>query len=284
MLLFEILKNGIFSGSVIGLMAIAFSLTYKVTRVFHIAIGAIFLVSGYTTFLLSYYFQFPLYLLVLCSILSSLIFSLIIELTIYRKLDSSNSSGSIRLIGSLSILIITISMVSLIFGNQLQSIPYFIDKNLHVLNISFTTGDVRHILTSCLLFIPLYYLSKRGPIGIKIRALAENPTLMKILGKNILLYRIYVVIISSILIGISSTFITCRQGIDPYSAWPITLGSAVAVIIGIDSLIAGPFLAAIAIGCLRAFIIYFISGEWADFTIYFILLLVVLLKKRTLFE
>lgn len=284
MVIYEIIKNGLFTGSLVGLMAVAFSLIYKVTRVFHIAIGAVFLVGGYTTYLISHYFAFPLYVLVILSVIASIAFGFIVELFLYRKMDSIGSSGSMRLIGSLSILIIISSIVTLIIGSQINNISNSDDTSYSISILTFTSGDIRHLAISGILILLLSYTFKSRLLGLKIMALADNANLVQILGINAFKYRNYATLISSALVGVVAALITYRQGIDPSSAWPIALSSAVAMIIGVNTIIEGPFFAGLIIGCLRSFVVYYLSDEWSDFAIYMLFLFVLLFKKKTLLD
>lgn len=282
MIIYEILKNGIFSGTMIGLMAIAFLMVYRVTKVFHIAIGAVFLVGGYASYVASNYFGFQLYGQIIFSVVLCIAFGLMIEVMLYRRFYQNKSSGSVRLIGSLSVLIIVGSLMILLFGAQLNIIPNSDDRIIDVLFFRLTEGDLRHMFFSLIIVTFLFFIFKRSQFGLNIRAISSNSDLLDVLGVDTLKIKLFVVALSSGIVGIVASLITYREGIDPSSAWPVTLSSAVAMIIGMKTYLEGPFMAGVMIGCIKSASVYFISNEWSNFIIYMLFLIALLFKKDVL--
>lgn len=280
MLLVEILKNGVFQGSLIVLLAIAFSLVYSSTRVFHIALGAGYLWSGYTAAFLGTANGQPLWVGVLGAIVASIVFGILLDRLLYARFDRAEASGSVRLLGSLSVLIISSGLIAWFWGNQLRLVPWFADSSKEIFGILLSSSDVRYALSALLCAVTIGALVDHSSWGLRIRASANNRVLTEVLGHSTVPPRLMAIILASMLVGLAAAYQTYRTGIDPSSAWPVTIAAIVASILGNRSIVWGPALAAIGIGILRSVTTFLFSDMWSDSVVYGLLLVVLLARGR----
>jgi branched-chain amino acid transport system permease protein len=112
-------------------------------------------------------------------------------------------------------------------------------------------------------------------LGIRYRALADNPTEFALLGFNVHNYRIGAFCLSGLLVGIASLLTANDVGFDPHSGLHALLLAIVAVIIGGRESFVGAVAGGFMLGALRACVVYWWSARWQD-VITFLLLAVFL--------
>ena len=110
------LVNGLFYGALVALLATSFSWAYSTTRVFHIAQGAAYLCGGYAAALVGATYRWPLSGGVAAAVAASVVFTLILDRTVYRALDRREASDALRLVASLSVLIACSGVAALAFS------------------------------------------------------------------------------------------------------------------------------------------------------------------------
>jgi branched-chain amino acid transport system permease protein len=279
----DVITNILFNSALIALFAISFSIVYKITKVFTISQGAVFLVSSYLSIFISKFID-SVSLLIIVSIFICFITNILIDFLVFHRYEKSETSGSVRLIGSLSILVITAGVISLLFGNQNIPFDIFNIKNYSLLNHSISSFDLLTVFFTAFLTttIGLYFAFSKN--GVIIKAIVDNVKLASLLGYNVRTYKILGYFISSVFLGTASILFTLRYGIDPSSAWPVTITAAIAVIFGGESIILGPIIGSVLIGSLKSLNTIYLTDRWNDTIIYLILLVLLLVKSKSIFK
>ena len=74
-LLLQLLINGLVQGALVACMAVAFGLVYRSLRIFHIALGGMFILVGYFFYTVATMAQLSIPIAALLSLLSALVFA-----------------------------------------------------------------------------------------------------------------------------------------------------------------------------------------------------------------
>jgi branched-chain amino acid transport system permease protein len=276
----QLLANGIVSGCVYALIALGFGLIYNTTRIFHLAHGVIYTATSYFFYLLFRMIGFNLYLGFSISLALCMLFGTLMELFVYYPLYRRKASPGVILISSLGIYIFIVNLIAMLFGNETKILSPGISKTYHVGSVILTRIQLMELFAFVLLF-PLYLLLlRRTGIGRIIRALADNPLLITVLGVDIRKIRIFVFAFGSLLAGIAANLVALDVGMDPNVGLEAFLIAAVAVIIGGVGNFNGAAVGALLLGVLQNLMVWKISARWTDTLVFAVLILFLLFRPQ----
>ena len=145
----QIIVNGLISGLTIALLALAFSIVYLPTRVFHVALGGVYASIPFIAWACLRW-GWPWYLAMTVATLTGVGLSLVCELVNHARLERRRASSGAHLVSSLGIYIIMVQALALIWGNETKVLRTGLDAVVSV-------GDI--IITHAQLIAQSYPLS-----------------------------------------------------------------------------------------------------------------------------
>ncbi len=273
----ETAKNGLVNGALIALLAIAFSWIYRTTRVFHVALGAQILAGAYTAVFISRSVR-SFTLAIIAGVCASIAVSLLL-IRAYTNLQRREASNSLRLIASIGLYFLAAGICAMLFGPDIKRGFVSIGSSLQVGPLLISPTDLRYTTAIITVGIVLLLLV-RTPAGIGIAAVGSNRRLYAVLGHAEGQVLTIVHITAGAIAGLCGAFEGLRNGVEPYGYLPITISAAVAALLGGRSLLLGPIIAGLALGCLKSIVTQTISDAWVDTAIFSILLIVVCFWPR----
>jgi len=279
----QLLINAISVGCLYALMAVGFALIYNTSRIFHVAHGAVYTITGY----LCYFFLLRLHwgtaVAVVMSILCSAILGAIIEIVIYAPLARKKAPLTVCLLSSVGLYIALSNIVVMIFGSDTKLLRPDIEKVYHFSGIVLTRIQLCQVVVSvCLIGLTLLVLRYTN-LGRKMRAVRDNPTLTIIMGVNQRQVRLAVFALGSALAGTAAVLAALDVGVDPNMGMPALLTAAVALIVGGVGSFEGAAVGGLTLGLLQALVIWRISARWTDALTFTVLVLFLLCRPRGLF-
>jgi branched-subunit amino acid ABC-type transport system permease component len=278
--------NSLVAASEIILVGISFGLTYRTARFIHFA-QALTIAAGA-------YFAFFLYSKCTISLLPSMGLSVILcaglgaisELSVHRPLRNNGSSGAVMLLASLGVLIVGQNIISLGFGDDLQTLAELnIRPGILLLGARLSPIRLWIIVASLISVVLISLLLNSTKIGKQMRAVGNSPFLSDVCGVNSNAIILITFGISSALAGLAGALLALDTGMTPTMGInPLILG-IVAVIIAGDG--AGNTMsivfAGLIIGTVQQLSVWFLGSEWNETTTFLLLLVVLLLKPTGLF-
>ena len=269
--------NGFVEGLLLAIAALAFGVVYMSTHIFYIALAAIFVfVPSVAHYMIK--IGVPWYISFIVSILIGLLMSSACELLNHRPLERKRASLGAHLISSLGIYMIIIQCVVLLWGNQTKSLVSSTNRSFAVGNFVIAEPQLVSATICVIIMGVFFWWVRNSSIGLKLRALSDNPVELSLRGYNIDSLRIFVFALSGFLFSIVSLLAAYDKGVDPYSGLPFFLLAVVSFIIGGRDSLYGPVLGGIIVGVVRSMTIWIFSAGWQD-AITFLLLAVILFVK-----
>jgi branched-chain amino acid transport system permease protein len=132
-----------------------------------------------------------------------------------------------------------------------------------------------------LMAVLLWLLQDKTRIGAVVRAGMDNREVAGALGLNVRLLFTAIFVLGSAIAGISSMIGGTLTGINMATGWEVLLNSIIVVVIGGTGSIQGALLGGVIIGLVNAFgTAYF--PDFASFIIYFVLIIILLIKPSGL--
>jgi len=278
-LFWQLVINGLSLGSIYLILGISWGLIFAVTRTFHFAHGATFVVAAYAAYL-GQQMGGHLILAALAGIIGAVLFGLAIERFLYRYLRRAFATPLVIFIAALGTLITVENFIAMGFGTDAKPLEGFPIKVIKIGRVGFNNLHVFMFVTAAVLLIGLIFYLRRTKNGKALRAVISNPEMAEVLGIDVQKYFLLAFGIGSFLIAPAAVLVTIERGATPdLGHWAILYSFMPVIIGGIGSL-PGAALAGIIIGLAESIGIWKISSQW-QLGIAFVVLVIVLIIKPT---
>lgn len=281
---------GITAGSIYSLMAIAFVLVWRSTRVVNFAQAGMALLSTYfgyeaVTRIGSFWLALPI------AMLGGALFAAIIEIVLMRLLVKHSSSGAIAavapIIATLGLLGLIRSVIAMNWGGQdLRILPPVSNTGFTVNGetLVFSPLKLLILVTTIILMVALTILFQRTNLGLSLRASAYAPEIARLSGVRVDLIRTLGWALAGAAGAVAGIFQTVNGNgnFSPDSiefSLLLVSGFIAAVIGGLDSLL-GAVIGGMFLGLTISFVLMYISGGLFFIAPFVILLLTLFIRPQ----
>ena len=275
---------GLRLGSVYALIALGYTMVYGIVRLINFAHGDFIMVGGYTlifTVPLMTAAGLPAWAAVVIAVAVCALVGVLVELIAYRP---------VRRKGTNMTALITAVAMSLFLENLAQAIPA-IGPNPIIAGQLFASGGVRiagvtldfitiyTIAVSAVVMLLLYVFTQKTRLGRAMRCVSEDKGAAVLMGISV-----NRTVLATFAIGSGLSAAAALMYVAQYPKVYTTMGSLlglkafVAAVVGGIGLIPGAMLGGIAIGLVESFSTAYISSSMTDTFVFFILIVVLLLK------
>ena len=237
---FQNLINGLSLGSLYALIGLGIALIFGIMRLVNFAHGELIMAGGFALYLFTYKVTDvppPVYLIAVLA--SVALLALAMDRVAFRPLRSAPDST--LLIGSFAVSYLLQHVALGIFGDLPQPIvfPAIVSETFTVRGLLVSKVDIVTIVVTIVLLIALASFLKATPLGMQMRAAAENFTMARALGVRADRVIAAAFALSGILAGIVSIFYLAKIGtVVPTSGFsPVLIGLVAVVVGGLGSLV-----------------------------------------------
>jgi branched-chain amino acid transport system permease protein len=294
----EQLVNGIVLGSIIGLIALGYTMVYGVIQLINFAHGEVFMVGAYAslgTYLwllpkgVAWYVALPAMLIV--GALVAALLAMAMERFAYRPLR--NAPRLAPLITALGVSVFLQEVVRLSFPDAKQAKPFptpFVEGGfkISISGSAFTVSYIKIalILVAIALAVLLQLYISRSRMGRAMRAIAQDPDTARLMGINPDRVIVWTFVIGAVLAGVAGVFYGGYQNtINTDMGFQNGIFAFTAAVLGGIGSIRGAVIGALSIGLLKTMAgQYFIGGTPYDYVwIFVVLILVLVFRPQGLF-
>jgi len=281
-LFLQLLANGFVNAALYAMLAVGFGLIWRSLRIFHLAYGGLFIVSGYLFQTLAVTTRLPIPLAGILTVILSAGLGWMIERALYRPFYRRKAGSSAILIASLGILIVLENMMAMIFGSELKTIPRELATVIRFGPIRLTPIQLWGLGIGIVSVSILWFLVRRLRTFKALWAMGDQPELIPVLGLPLYRLRILALAIGTAMAAIPACVITLDVGIDPFVGMSYLLIGAVAVLVGgIDSY-RGWILGATILAILQSLVVWKFSARWMDLVTFGLLVIMLLFRPKGL--
>ena len=279
----QIFINSLINGLAIGSIALAFSLVYRPTRVFFLALGGLYALAPHFALWLM---NKGLHWTIACtsSVLLCAIVSCGCEALSHSRLEQRGVTALNHLVASLGIYIILVQLTVLLWGSNAKVFPAHQDRLSESLRAVFLAQS--QMTMGLVLLIALSILGvwmTKSKLGLLLRGLTCNPIEMQLLGRPVPALRLLAFALSGCLVAIVSLVKANDVGFDPFVGLPAILLGIVAVIIGGRDSFIGPVIAGVILGLVRSTTSWY-SPKWQEAVTFLLLGFFLLVLPNGLFS
>lgn len=264
-------------GCLYGLIAVGFALIFGMTRIFHLAHGAVFLVAAYAYYVVTIEHHAAVPIGVIAALAGAVASSMLIYVIVYARMIKFSRSFLAIFVASFGVLVAVQNALSLIFG--VASVPFgnSLLRAQNVGGVAITYGDIVSVATGIVVTAAMVIFLRGTTPGRRLRALSENPELIEQFGLNGRRYQLIAYILGSVLVVPGAIILAYTQELQPSDGATIVSIAIVASIAGGLGSLLGSGMAALVFGLISGISVYWLPGSWAEalsFGLFFVVLLI----------
>jgi len=276
------LANGILFGSVIGLLALAYAISFWPSRQFHFAFSSVLLAAAYALWFTSDPLGLPPAIAAIVTVVAAMVVGVGVYALLYRPLNNPTAV----LLTALGFQIVFQNFVNLAFGTAFHRInqtdfatsPVVLPFDVHVAVV-----QLGGLVTCALLAIGLVLFIRRSRTGIAIRALSSDPFLTETVGIDAHRMNLFVYALGSAVGAVGMMFLVFDAGVNPDVATNPLFYALNGVIIGGIRSFAGAVTGGLLLGVFMNVGIWQLPSQWQTTIAFGLLMAVVLFRPNGLF-
>src|SRR5215212_815821 len=284
MLFLQLLVDGLQLGALYALMAVGFAVIFGSTRVFHYAHGTTYVIIGYLFYWLAERLRVPWWIAAAFAALAGVVFGIALDRYVYRPIQRDEGSFFTVFVASFGIGVVAENIIIILFGASFVSISTPLTRAADVgggIVVSYL--GIFSVLAAGLLFTFLNWFLARTDVGVALRALSENPELVRGFGLNPRKLSQYAFALGSLLVAPAALVATCVTGLTPTAGHRVVLISIAASIIGGIGSLRGAGLGGLILGLAESLAVWKLSTRWSEAVAFVILLGFILARPSGLF-
>jgi branched-subunit amino acid ABC-type transport system permease component len=251
---------GVADGSVYGLAALGLVLTYKTSGIFNLAIGAQAAASAYVfySFRISLGLPWPIAAL-LCVICVGLGGALVFERLAFWL---SESAPVLKVVTAIGLMVFLQSLLTAAYGPATLTMPPFLPTSIvRVAGVNVSAGQIIIVALGILGTAALYVFFRRARLGVSMRAVVEDSSLLALQATNPVTVRRYAWTIGSCFVSVSGMLVAPAFGVDVNHMLLVFIAAFGAAALASFTSLAGAFVSAIAIGIAMNVTSFKLSGS-----------------------
>lgn len=249
--LLQQLINAISYGSILGLLAVGYTMIYGILGLINFAHGEIFMIGAFSCYLFVKFFNLPWFAAALLAIASSAISGIALERIAYRPCIRRGASVLTIFIISFAASIFLRYLFMMFFTDERKAfpIPTFFERMYFMGGIVIGLKDIIIFITTIIVMLIISYFIKYSKLGIAMRAVSYDNRTANFMGINSTLIIKIAFIIGSILAGISGIEYGLSFGIvNPSMGFNPGLTGFIAAVLGGIGNVPGAMIAGFIVG------------------------------------
>jgi branched-chain amino acid transport system permease protein len=272
---------GVFTGASYALLAVAFVLVYKGTRIFNLAQGEI---GGLGVFVgWELIGKVPVVVAVLAGVAVSAVLGLAIEVGLVRRL--ANRAPIAALAAMLGVALVLAYGEEQLFGLNIKTFPSPVGTGrINVGSTTITAPRIAALVCAGAVAGGLAIFLRRTRFGLEVDAATSDPALARLSGINVDRARAVVWMLGGAISGLAAILLATVSTFYPLSTTLWLVPALAAALLGGLTSLPGAFVAGLAVGIVESVTIWRTSiGGAADAAILVLLLVGLLLRPHGVF-
>ena len=278
------LINGISIGSVYAIIALGYTMVYGIAKMLNFAHGDVIMVGAYISFCVTNYLGLPAIVSVVAAMLVCTLLGIVIEGLAYKPLRGAPSLAV--LITAIGVSYFLQNGAQLIWTSAPKSFTSVVKMEpIHLFNNQIViTGEV--ILTmvvSALVMVGLHLFTSKTKTGKAMRAVSEDRAAAQLMGINVNRTISTTFAIGSCLAAVAGVLLCSTvPTLEPTTGSMPGIRAFTAAVFGGIGSIPGAMLGGILLGLIETFAKVYISTQYSDAIVFFVLIVILLVKPAGL--
>lgn len=284
MILLQLLVNGLQLGAIYALTAVGFSLIFGSTKIFHVAHGSAFAIGGYVYWWCVVKTGLHPVVATALAILAAALFGLIMERFVYRPIQRHEASFFTVFIAAFGVQIVVQNLIGSIVGRGMETVTTPLSRSVEILpNLFVAPIAAISLIVALLLFTALSWFLNRTNVGTAMRALSENPDLVRVFGLDPGRIAQYAFIIGSAIVVPGAIFTAMTTGLNPAIGSHVMLVSLAATIVGGIGSVRGAACGGFLLGLAENLAYWKLDPQWSEAVTFIVLFLFIIFRPAGFF-
>lgn len=277
----ELILSGLVIGAVYGLIAMAFSVTYKATGLVNFAQGEVGMLIAYLSWTFSTQFGTDALGVVLVTLFSGIAVGLLIERLVMRPM-LGEPVFSVVLV-TIGLAVVLRSVVQLVWGAEPHKFTVgAADALLHVDEIGIRGSQLGVIVVLLLALVAVWLFFKRSRFGVAMRAVAADEKTARLMGVSTAQVQAVAWAASSVLAGLAGVFFAVIYNLSP-TVFALGLKAFPATVLGGLDAVIGSGVSGLFIGVAENLVGGYLSSTLKEVAGFLLILVVLMVRPFGLF-
>jgi branched-chain amino acid transport system permease protein len=276
----QLLVAGTAYGGVYALIAVAFSLIYRGSRVINFAQGYLASLGAYATFAGLVTWKLPYPVAIAFGVIVVVLLSLLVERFAFRPLY--RFGPLLVIVSSIALTFVLETTIQLLWGARALKLPALVPGAFWIGDVVISWQQANVLFGLALAVLILQFLF-RGRTGRAMRAAAENADVAGLLGIEARRMIGLTFVLSAVLTAIAGVLVAPLTYLEPSMGGSLGLLGIVAAIVGGLGNIYGAVAGGFVIGLVNVFGAYAIGGNFVEPITFLVLVVVLLLRPQGIF-
>ncbi|MER8549887.1 branched-chain amino acid ABC transporter permease [Mesorhizobium sp. M1169] len=276
----ELIIGGLMSGLVVGLAALAITLVFGIARFANAGTGDMMTAGAYVALSVSGATG-SIIVGGLVGALAGAAIGVVIYALIFRKLAGRSSVAN--LLASIGVAFVIRAIVGLIFEHQQQVFQLPLVRPWRIFDIRLRPTDLNLAIVAALTLTTVFLILYATPIGRRMRAVADDPSLARISGISPTRVMIALWALAGSVSAVAGTMYGIKTVVTPEMGWDMLLPAFAAAILGGIGHPVGAICAGILLGTVQEMTTPFVGFTYKLAISFVVLLMVLLLRPSGLF-
>lgn len=277
----QALLNGLVSGLLIALPAIALSLTYGVLNFANFSIGAMITVGAYLAYFFNANLGAPILVAAPLSALSLALVAIAVQRLVYRQVGHADHIT--LLVASMGVAFVLENVMRLIYGADVRTLDVPVARPLQFYGLRLNHEQLTIAIVSLVAMVVVGFLLTRTKLGRAMRAIADDPALADVRGVNRNRTIDWTWAISGALTALAGILIALDGTVEPLMGANYVVSVFAAVIVGGIGNPFGAVAGAILIGLIEETSALAVSTTYRQGVSFVVLVLVLFLRPQGIF-
>lgn len=275
--LLQQILNALQLGSIYALIALGYTMVYGILTMINFAHGDLFMLGAFFCFLAATALGLPFVPTLLLSMIGVAVIGVLIERFAYRPLRNAPRVSAI--ITALGVGIF-LENFTLVFAPYPQHVPTLIENKTWVFaGISISSLQILIIVLSIVLMILLDYIVRKTMVGMAMRAISWDKTIVPLMGVPLNLIISATFAIGTSLGGAAGVmYALAFPVIDPYMGILIGWKAFIAAVVGGIGNIRGAMIGGFILGGVEILVAAFLPSTYRDFVAFTLLLILLIFR------
>ncbi len=231
----QVFINSLATGSIFGLIAVGYSLTFMTTKTLNFGLGMWVMAGGMLTYYCTAILSIPALLVAPIVILFLLFLGFFAEKLTVKPF--TKKGNELWIMSTLAVGLLFIDLSEIIWGRNLNRVPpYFGDTPISIGNTTIRPQYLLTILTTVTIYLLLDHFYRKTLYGKVFRAVAHDKEMCSLLGINVRAVESWSYALAAALAALAGFLIVPITGADSHFGTGLGFKAfAVAIIAGLDS-------------------------------------------------
>jgi branched-chain amino acid transport system permease protein len=278
----QIILNGLITGATYAVIAVGFSLVYKVYKFFFVAHGAIVAAGAFTFYSFYQLLRWNPTVAILGALFVSVTLSSIIEVGVHRPLRKRKATSLLLFLASSTVFILIQNILLFFFGPSVRAYKFELQTGMTVAGAIITPTQLLIISSSVLTFVVLHLVLNKTKIGKSMRAVSDDSLGASVVGIDPERTYLLTVNLSAVLACIAGILISLEQDLRFDIGLYAMLAGIVASVIGGVGNVTASIIGGLMVGIIENISVWFVPTGYKRVITFVILIAFLLIRPQGL--